>query len=58
MPSGALATGPGRLRCDERATRRATGEVELESVRADLTAVIHDTVHPAHASVWLRGGRR
>ena len=24
------------------------------SVRADLLDVVHDTVRPAHASVWLR----
>jgi len=33
-------------------------DVELDSVRADLISVIHDTMHPAHASVWLRGGPR
>jgi hypothetical protein len=37
---------------------RLRSDVELDSVRADLIAVIHDTIHPAHASVWLRGGRR
>jgi hypothetical protein len=37
---------------------RLRGDVELDSVRADLIAVIPDTIHPAHASVWLRGGRR
>jgi hypothetical protein len=37
---------------------RLRNDVELDSVRADLIAVIHDTIHPAHASVWLRSGRR
>jgi hypothetical protein len=37
---------------------RLRGDVDLDSVRADLIAAIHDTVHPAHASVWLRGGPR
>jgi hypothetical protein len=33
---------------------RLRGDVDLDSVRADLIGVVHDTVHPAHASVWLR----
>jgi len=37
---------------------RLRGDVDLDSVRADLIGVVHDTIHPAHASVWLRGGRR
>ena len=37
---------------------RLRDDVELDSVRADLIAVIHDTIHPGHASVWLRSGRR
>jgi hypothetical protein len=36
---------------------RLRGDVELDSVRADLIAVIHETIHPAHASVWLRRPR-
>ena len=37
---------------------RLRGDVDLDSVRADLIGVIHDTIHPAHASVWLRRGGR
>lgn len=37
---------------------RLRRDVDLDSVRADLIGVVHQTIHPAHASVWLRGGRR
>ena len=37
---------------------RLRGDVELDSVRADLMAAIHETIQPAHASVWLRSARR
>ncbi len=36
---------------------RLRGDVDLDSVRADLIGVVHDTIHPAHASVWLRARR-
>ncbi len=36
---------------------RLRDEVELDSVRADLLEVVNSTVHPAHASIWLRGER-
>ncbi len=37
---------------------RLRADVDLDSVRADLIGVVHDTIHPAHASVWLRSARR
>ncbi len=36
---------------------RLRDDVELDSVRADLLDVVNSTIHPAHASVWLRSTR-
>jgi hypothetical protein len=36
---------------------RLRDDVELDSVRADLLEVVNSTIHPAHASVWLREER-
>ncbi len=37
---------------------RLRGDVDLDSVRTHLLAVVHDAIHPTHASVWLRRSGR
>jgi hypothetical protein len=38
--------------------RRLRNEVEIETLTTDLVAVVQQTVHPRHVSVWLRPGER
>lgn len=38
--------------------RRLRDEVEIETLTTDLVAVVQQTVHPRHVSVWLRPGER
>jgi hypothetical protein len=33
---------------------RMRGEIDLETLTADVVSVVRDALHPAHATVWLR----
>jgi hypothetical protein len=38
-------------------TARLQDDVDLDTVRTDLLTAVHQALEPAHASVWLAGGR-
>ncbi|MGI8877057.1 MAG: hypothetical protein ACR2G8_00405 [Candidatus Limnocylindria bacterium] len=41
----------------DRFSARLRDQVDLDALSGELVGVVHETVHPAHASLWLRGGR-